>query len=61
VGDGASATKTAGKTGWEDLDKWVSKDASSSSAAAESAGAAAAESSSGGGFMGWLKRLFGGK
>jgi len=57
VGDGASATKTAGKTGWEDLDKWVSKDAPSSSAAES----AAAETSSGGGFMGWLKRLFGGK
>ena len=55
--DVGSATVTAGKTGWEALDKWVSKDAPTSSAAES----AAAETSSGGGFMGWLKRLFGGK
>lgn len=69
VGDGASAVKkegeataTAGKTGWEALEKWVGPGgAATEPGAAGSAAPAGDTSSSGGGFMGWLKRLFGGK
>ena len=64
----------SGKTGWEALDKWVGDGgggATPSSEASETNGAAAdqavaasapsAETEGGGGFMGFLKRLFGGK
>ena len=48
------------KTGWEALDKWVGPDGAPTEAGATGS-AAPAGKSSGGGFMGWLKRLFGGK
>ncbi len=44
-------------TGWEALDKWVGEGKAPAKAAASSSGGA----SSGCGFMGWLKRLFGGR
>ena len=66
VGDGGGSASDAPagekKTGWEALDKWVGEggapaEPASGGSAAPSGGGA----SSGGGFMGWLKRLFGGK
>ena len=61
--DVGSATVTAGKTGWEALEKWVGPDgaATEPGASGSSAPEGASGGSSGGGFMGWLKRLFGGK
>ena len=59
-GSGSSGEGTSGgggeapsgkKTGWEALDKWVGG----------GGGKAAGGQPSQGGFMGWLKRVFGGK
>ena len=47
-------------TGWEALDKWVGEDGAPTEAGS-TAGSSPSGKSSGGGFMGWLKRLFGGK
>ena len=73
-GGGASAPAAAapsGKTGWEALDKWVGGGAAAPSAEASAGNGAAAPAeapaaapeaaASGGGFVGFLKRLFGGK
>lgn len=64
VGDGGGSASDAPsgekKTGWEALDKWVGPDGAPTEAGATGS-AAPAGKSSGGGFMGWLKRLFGGK
>jgi hypothetical protein len=68
-GSGAQAGGPSGKTGWEALDKWVgsggaaapSAQASAGNGAAASADAPAAEPAGSGGFVGFLKRLFGGK
>lgn len=50
------------KTGWEALDKWVGPDgAATEPGATGSSAPSGSGASSGGGFMGWLKRLFGGK
>jgi hypothetical protein len=50
------------KTGWEELDKWVGEGgAPAEPATGGSAAPSGGGASSGGGFMGWLKRLFGGK
>ena len=63
----------SGKTGWEALDKWVGDGTGGEAPSAEASAAngAAAEQPRGraaaggepaqGGFMGWLKRVFGGK
>ena len=62
-----AAAGPSGKTGWEALEKWVGGEQAANGADAESepaavaAGAGEEEPSSGGGFMGFLKRLFGGK
>ena len=60
--DGGGSAPASGekKTGWEALDKWVGPDGAPTEAGAIGS-TSSAGSSSGGGFMGWLKRLFGGK
>jgi len=61
-GAAADAAPASGekKTGWEALDKWVGPDGAPTEAGATGS-TSSGGSSSGGGFMGWLKRLFGGK
>lgn len=70
---GGGEAPSGKKTGWEALDKWVGDGgaAEAPSAEASAANGAAAEEPvaaqaaggqpSQGGFMGWLKRVFGGK
>ena len=72
-GSAAPAAGPSGTTGWEALDKWVGDGGGSAPSAQASAGngaaaaseaaapAAAAEPAASGGFVGFLKRLFGGK
>ena len=59
-GGAAAPAAPSGKTGWEALDKWVGPDGAPTEAGVAGS-AAPGGKSSGGGFMGWLKRLFGGK
>lgn len=73
--EAAETSGPSGKTGWEALEKWVgdgggtatpSAEASSGNGAAEQPVAASAPSAApapepSGGFMGFLKRIFGGK